>query len=58
MIDKGVVAGILLWWLPKEKKACHPKCDLTYFFVQLFFYSITYRHLTNIARHKVTCLYG
>ena len=45
--------------LPKAKKACLPRCDLTYFFVQLHFDFVTYRQsLTTIARQKVTCLYG
>ena len=43
--------------VPKEKKACLPKCDLTYFFVQLRFNSVTYRHNTTTVKHKVTCLY-
>ena len=38
-----------------QKKACLPKCDLTYFFVQLHFDSIDH-HMT-IVQHKVTCLY-
>ena len=41
----------------QSNKACLPKCDLTYFFVQLCFDSITYRHQTTIVQHKVTCLY-
>ena len=45
--------------VPKAKKACLPRCDLTYFFVQLHFDFITYgQSLTTIARQKVTCLYG
>ena len=44
--------------VPKAKKACLPRCDLTNFFVQLHFDFITYRQsLTTIARQKVTCLY-
>ena len=43
--------------VPKAKKACLPKCDLTYFFVQLHFDFVTYRQsLTTIARQKVTCM--
>ena len=41
----------------QSNKACLPKCDLTYFFVQLCFDSITYRHQTTIVQHKVTCRY-
>ena len=46
--------------VPKAKKACLLRCDLTYFFVQLHFDFVTYRQslITTIARQKVTCLYG
>ena len=43
--------------VPREKKACLPKCDLTYFFVQLRFDSITYRLHKTTVQLKVTCLY-
>ena len=33
----------------QRKKICLPKCDLTYFFVQLCFDSVTYRRHTTIA---------